>query len=347
VRGVARTSRQARLDQLVAKGFACLDDGDLDGAAAALERARGIDRDHADVIGLGASLAAAEGDVDGAIATFLELAARDPDDAMPLINAASLHLHSRLDPAAALAIIDRALDLVDDEDGLIDAVLTRARALIELGGAARLTEARATLGELATSVIEGDLALDLAELWLDAGDRDQALALATRATRDPALAADAYHLIGTIHDDRGDAAARTAAWREARRLDLAAPAPAWSLSHDEFDALAHAALAELPERARELLGNCPVLVEPAPSDELVGDGVDPRLLGLFSGTALPDVASVGGAPALTTIHLFQKNLEASALDADDLAEQIRITVLHETAHFFGLDEDDLEAIGLD
>ena len=32
---------------------------------------------------------------------------------------------------------------------------------------------------------------------------------------------------------------------------------------------------------------------------------------------------------------------------DHLAEEIRITVLHETAHYFGLDEEDLEAIGLD
>ena len=34
-------------------------------------------------------------------------------------------------------------------------------------------------------------------------------------------------------------------------------------------------------------------------------------------------------------------------DPEHLAEEIRITVLHETAHYFGLDEDDLEALGLD
>ena len=38
---------------------------------------------------------------------------------------------------------------------------------------------------------------------------------------------------------------------------------------------------------------------------------------------------------------------APGLDAEELAEQIRVTVLHETAHFFGLDEDDLERLGYD
>ena len=341
------TSRRDRLAAQVDKGFALLDDGDVDGATAALHRAQGIDRKDPDVRALEASVADAGDDPDRAIALFEELAAEDADAAMPLINAARVHLVSRTDPAAALAVIERALERVDEEPDLIEAITIKADALIALGGKARLAEARETLAELASSVIDEPLALSLAELWLDAGDPDRALALATSATRDADTAADAYHLIGGIHDDRGRGAERTAAWREVRRLDLAAPAPPWTLTHDAFDALAHAAFAELPARARELLGNCPILVEAMPSDDLIADGIDPRLLGLFSGTALPHEQSVGGAPSVTTIHLFQKNLEAAALDADDLAEQIRITVLHETAHFFGLDEDDLAAIGLE
>ena len=49
----------------------------------------------------------------------------------------------------------------------------------------------------------------------------------------------------------------------------------------------------------------------------------------------------------THIRLFKTNLERSALDLDHLAEEVRITVLHETAHYFGLDEDDLIKLGLD
>ena len=52
-------------------------------------------------------------------------------------------------------------------------------------------------------------------------------------------------------------------------------------------------------------------------------------------------------PLVTNILLFKRSLERFATDEDHLAEEIRITVLHETAHYFGLDEDDLEALGLD
>jgi predicted Zn-dependent protease with MMP-like domain len=345
---VRRMSRQDRLELLMDKGFACLDDGDLDGAQSALEKAQRIDRRHPEVIGLEGSLAAANGDGDAALAAFEQLVARYPDEAMPLINVAQIHLNARNDPARAIELADRGLELADDEDALIQGVMIKAEALIVLGGDARLAQARDTLSELASSVLDdATVTLPLAEMWLDAGDPARALEHASRALKLPDLAGDAQHLIGTIHDVRGDAAARTAAWREVCRLDGELPPPAWTLSPEAFDKLAHDALAELPARARELLGNTPILVEPAPSDELIEDGVDPRLLGLFSGAALPDHSSVGGAPELTTIHLFQRNLEASALDDEDLAEQIRITVLHETAHFFGLDEEELEALGLD
>jgi predicted Zn-dependent protease with MMP-like domain len=341
-------SRRDRLEQFLERGFECIENGDPDGAATALERARRIQRDHPDVFGLDASLAALVGDGERALAGFERQAALLPDDPMPVINAATVQLHSLDDPEAALATVNRALELVDDEMALFQAVRTKSEALIVLGGKANLAEARATLGELSTSVVDdpADI-LEFAEMWLDAGDPATALKWAERVVDDPELAADAHHVIGFCHADRDDHDRQTAAWRRVRALDLALPAPPWTLSADAFDRLAHDALDELPARARELLGNVPILVEPMPSDDLIDDGIDPRILGLFSGAPFPEHASVGGAPVLNTIHLFQRNIEAAAADADDLAEQIRITVLHETAHFFGLDEDDLEKLGLD
>ena len=104
-------------------------------------------------------------------------------------------------------------------------------------------------------------------------------------------------------------------------------------------------LAELPEEIRTRLEKVPILIDTAASEELFADGLDPRALGLFQGTAMPDAGSA--APAVTTILLFKRSLERFATDEDHLAEEIRITVLHETAHYFGLDEEDLEKLGLD
>ena len=76
-------------------------------------------------------------------------------------------------------------------------------------------------------------------------------------------------------------------------------------------------------------------------------GLDPRVLGLFSGTAHGEGGTaLGGQPGLTQIVLFRRNLERAARDEDELREEIRTTLLHETGHFFGLDDAALEEIGL-
>ncbi len=56
---------------------------------------------------------------------------------------------------------------------------------------------------------------------------------------------------------------------------------------------------------------------------------------------------MSGPPQVTRILLFRKNLERMAIDSEDLREQIRITLLHETGHFFGMSEQDLADVGLD
>src|SRR5262249_55409504 len=156
-----------------------------------------------------------------------------------------------------------------------------------------------------------------------------------RLTGDDEWGADAWYGIGCAREVQGDGSAQVKAWLEALRRDAREPAPPWHLAHDAFEQIAAEALTELPHAARARLANVPVLVDDLPSEELVKEGVDPRVLGLFDGTPMPAESAVGGAPSLTTIHLFQRNLESAAADAEDLREQIRITVLHETAHFFG------------
>ena len=124
--------------------------------------------------------------------------------------------------------------------------------------------------------------------------------------------------------------------------------PALSLPDDELEAIVTAALEELPAEVHKHLANVPILVDDLPAEHLVQDGWDPRLLGIFEGTPLPEQSSVGGAPSVTTIHLFKTNLERFVGDDKEaLSEEIRITVLHETAHYFGLDDDDLAKLGLD
>jgi predicted Zn-dependent protease with MMP-like domain len=95
-----------------------------------------------------------------------------------------------------------------------------------------------------------------------------------------------------------------------------------------FEEHVRRALDELPPELAKALENVAVVVE----DEAPGD---PDLFGLWeSAEYLPD-----------KITIFRKPLVQAFPDPADLEEEIRITVLHELAHYFGIDEDRLEDLG--
>jgi predicted Zn-dependent protease with MMP-like domain len=336
-------SRMERLLSDLERGFEALEAGKIDTAASIVERCQRIDRKNPDVVALAAAVADASGDLDDALAQYRLLRELRPDDPMPRICVARLELQGLGDPDAALDTVQTAFDFIDEEADLIEAIYIKAQALVARGEPA---EARVALAEIASSVIDdGELALDLAELALSAEDPDAAKRWIEIAERDPDLHADAQHALGRVHEFTGDRAAMVAAWLEVRRLDLAAGPGPLVISDDDVEQIALQTLAELPPEIREKLERVPILIDDVPSEALVADGIDPRLLGLFQGTPMPEDGAL--APTVTNILLFRGNLQRACVDADHLAEEIRITVLHETAHYFGLDEDDLEALGLD
>ncbi|MDB4964156.1 MAG: hypothetical protein JWP01_4155 [Myxococcales bacterium] len=336
------------------RAFEALEEGRIDDAATALERCRRIDRKNPDVVTLAAAVADAQGDTDEALAQYRTLSELQPDDPMPRICIARLQLKDLGDPDAALETLAAVFDFIDEEADLIEAIYVKTEALLARG---EPKAAREALGELTTSVIEDpELALDLGELALTAEDPKAAhkwvevARAANKSSELPkeeqdAFESDALHVLGRIHEATENAAGMVAAWQQVRTLDIAAgPAPI-TVTEDEVEQIARETLAELPDEIRARLENVPIMIEDFPSVDLVADGFDPRALGLFQGNAMPDEGSA--LPAVTTILLFRKNLERAATDEDHLAEEIRITVLHETAHYFGLDEEDLEKLGLD
>lgn len=313
-------------------------------AESALERARRVDRKHPDVVMLGAAVADSNGDTEDALAQYRTLQELRPDDPMPRICIARITLRDHGDPDTALDVLDAAFEFIDEENDLVEAIFIKTEALIVRDD---LEAARETLAELATSALDdGELALDAAELALAAEDRPAALAwIETARKAAPELEADALHLLGRVHEHADDRAAMIAAWQQVRTLDLAAATGPVAISDDEIERITLATLEELPEDIRAKLATVPILIDDMPSEDVVAEGFDPRSLGLFSGVPMPDDGHA--QPVVTNIHLYKKNLERFAHDADHLAEEIRITVLHETAHYFGLDDDDLEKIGLD
>ena len=104
-----------------------------------------------------------------------------------------------------------------------------------------------------------------------------------------------------------------------------------------FDDHVRAALDSLPREMSDALRNVAVLIENENIDE-------PDLFGLYQGTPLPDRGDVAGALP-DTITIYRRPLEAEFPEPRELQREIRITVLHEIGHYFGLDEDRLTELG--
>ena len=114
-----------------------------------------------------------------------------------------------------------------------------------------------------------------------------------------------------------------------------------------FERAAADALANLPRSIREYAENVPVLIHDYPGEDLLGDeNVSPQILGIFIGVPRTEAAATAQARDVNRVILFKKNLEKMCRTHAELVEQIGVTVKHEIGHYLGLDEDDLERLGL-
>ncbi len=116
------------------------------------------------------------------------------------------------------------------------------------------------------------------------------------------------------------------------------------VSEKEFRRLAASALDALPGRFREVVENVSVVVEDWPSEEdLVALGLDPReetIFGIYQGVALGERGlDYCGLP--DRIVLYRRPILEACSDREEVAEEIRLTVLHELGHYFGIDEEEL------
>lgn len=336
--------RSDPLDELLDRGWELLRKDDLEGARRVAGEAREIDARSAEPLTLLGSVAAAEGDAEKALELYRSASRVDPEDVAPLIYAAEIVVYDKDDPEEALRLVEKALALAEDEEDFIDALLLKAEIHVVSEDAAA---AVAALEELPpTQLPDATLEMRAGRLFLDLGHLDEAEDHFQQAIElDPKMA-DAHHGLGMVSEEHDDTRAMVKSWMRVRELDLEDGPIPWAMPQEEFEKVAEAALEELPERIGKLLENVPIVAADYPSIEIVAEGNDPRMLGFFSGVPYPEKSHLGGTPHLDCVFLYKLNIERVAKNRADAAKEIRITLLHETGHFFGLSEEELDDMGL-
>jgi predicted Zn-dependent protease with MMP-like domain len=290
----------------------------------------------------------ARGHAERAMDRFHKAMELDPDYAEPYLCAAETALFELDDPEQALELAEEVVERAEDESEYLDGLLLKIEALLGIEDEDAEDRARETLAELPPEPLPepmfalraGRAALDL-ELFEDA-ERHYRRAVELEPDNP-----EAYHGLGMCAEARDDREAMVAAWLKTRELDLAAAPPPWHITEREFQEVAAESLGSLPDHIRERLANVPILAHDYPDASLVQDGFDPRILGFFAGVPYPEKGNISGTPPhLDCILLFQRNIERAARSREETLEEINITLLHETGHFFALSEDELEAMGL-
>ena len=119
------------------------------------------------------------------------------------------------------------------------------------------------------------------------------------------------------------------------------------MTRQRFTELVEEALRGIPERFRDAMKNVAVVVEDEPSQELFDDlemDPDDTLFGLYQGTPLTEREATYGNVLPDRISIYQLPIEDACEDDEEIRMCVAETVIHEFGHYFGLSEEEIEAI---
>ncbi len=112
-----------------------------------------------------------------------------------------------------------------------------------------------------------------------------------------------------------------------------------TMSEDEFERLVVDELDDLPDEMVDGLENLIFVTETRPEDGSLD------ILGLYDGVALTERAQYGFGELPDRIILYREPLLSAAENLDDLKDQIHVTLIHEIAHYYGIDDAELHQLG--
>ncbi len=131
-------------------------------------------------------------------------------------------------------------------------------------------------------------------------------------------------------DDRADAPERRCVTDNGRVLEM---------TREEFEELVGEALDRIPPELTRLMDNVAVFVEDEPAPD------DPELLGLYEGTPLTDRGEWYAGVLPDRITIYRGPTLRMCGTREEVVAETEVTVVHEIAHHFGIDDARLHALG--
>lgn len=237
-------------------------------------------------------------------------------------------------------LLKRPLDLYDAADayfvkakaGLGAGDLRRALSMVDKG--LDLSPGRAEFASLRGGIL------------FEQGNYRKALVEFDRVLKQVPDDPDVHYRRGLVLEKLGREADARAAFARATEIDPEHyPLPA-EISPAECERIVEEVIEGLAPEIRRFLENVPIQIEDFASRRTVAeDNVSPQVLGLFVGTPYHDKTSISQALGPDVIFIYRKSLEKIAGTREELAEEIRKTVLHEVGHYLGFEEHELHDLG--
>lgn len=140
-------------------------------------------------------------------------------------------------------------------------------------------------------------------------------------------------------------------YEEAHRTDPESYPLPTRMQREAFERVVREAADSLPDELLVHLKDVPIVVQDLPERDVLqeenGEAITPSVLGLFVGRSLRDPTIYASPDLPPTIFIYQRNLERLCQTREELIHEIHLTLFHELGHYLGLEEDELEARGLE
>jgi predicted Zn-dependent protease with MMP-like domain len=157
---------------------------------------------------------------------------------------------------------------------------------------------------------------------------------------------EGWYVLGLCLERSGRYGEADRCFQRAARAPEAPQTAPFRVSLRRFRTLVEVATASLPSELRAVLDEVTVVLADHPDDEASSGPHEHELLGLFEGAPRSERQDAEATATISPrIHLFRRAHEHACGSMQDLAAEIRSTLIHELGHYLGYDEDELERLG--